>query len=136
MNVKAMPRQTPIKNSPVPPCGTPPQRALVSKSFHAKLCSPSDPVCSPFKFFLQKSRPLCLCASVVKKVSTNLKKIATFPEDQQLMSENEPEKNLKIQLSFRLWPPSSPSRSLMSWRLKPIKFFGHSNISPQNLRPF
>jgi hypothetical protein len=65
---------------------------------------------------------------------------ATFPEDQQLMPENEPEKNLKMNLKTQLYSAfrslPDPSRSSQSLRFKPSKTSGHFNLFNQNPTPF
>src|SRR4051812_28656898 len=117
-----MTRRAISKNSPVPPCGTPPNCAL-PLSF-----SWLPPLEISFRVF-----------SVVRGKKFGCRepeKIPTLPEDQQLMPENEPEKNLKIQLLVRTSSVSGRLRSPRSLRLKPLRFFGHFHISTQNPPPF
>src|SRR3954469_14356631 len=134
-----MPCPTPAKNSPVPPSGTtldcarPSLPSLPSVTAFSRF--PPDFSHFPDNFSPPASRhfvPPRLRSLSLKPMALKPEKIRPLPEDQQLMPENEPEKNLKIQLPFSPRLSASPSRSL---RLNPPRFLGHSHISIQNLRP-
>src|ERR1043165_2033609 len=136
-------------NFAVPPRGTPLPRALIrSIDFQLAICNYQLPIplrslsfakipvlfpaaftlCSHwltlvhnkkiFRKFPSENPPV---PSTKKRPCHEPEKISALPEDERLKPENEPEKNLKIRLSFR----HSPSAF---FAFKNLQTFGHSNI--------
>ena len=126
-------------NFAVPPRGIPLARALQSTLLPASFSSfPSVKIpilfqvvfaiCSHwltlvhnkkiFRKFPSENPPV---PSTKKRPCHEPEKISALPEDERLKPENEPEKNLKIRLSFR----HSPSAF---FAFKNLQTFGHSNI--------
>jgi hypothetical protein len=136
--VNADTRRATSKNSPVPPCGTPPNSALITCGYSALRLTHSGHALTRFDTIKKTSHKnaapkTVLGAFALKSMAPEPEKMSTLSEDQQLMPKNEPEKNLKIQLPFSPTPSASPSRSL---RLNPPRFLGHFHISIENLWPF
>jgi hypothetical protein len=80
------------------------------------------------------------CTDSQKNTPHEPEKMATFPEDERLMPENEPENILKIQVlrkqppkpaiqSFRTPSPPKPS-AIQRISRHALETFGHSHISP------
>ena len=142
-------------NFAVPPCGTPLPRALQSPFLLASFSlfpSVKIPVLFPPAFTLcshwltlvhnkKNTQEITARKSIrvihSKKTSCHEpEKISAFPENERLKPENEPEKNLKIQVPLRNSQPRHPFALLPVFAFKPLCFFGQFNFSTQNSAPF
>jgi len=82
-----------------------------------------------------RSSQRCLSQKIEKFPLPEPEKMTTLPEDEGLMPENKPEKNLKIQLRSGFRSVRSP----LPPNLKPLNFLGHSHNferTPQKAPPF